>query len=215
VTEPELRRRFYGLWRRLRLDRKRRMEAFDRLFFLYSEPHRHYHVLAHVADCLHEFRVRGRRYAANPDYVEMAIWYHDAVYNPKASDNEARSADLMVNTLGEAGASHTLVIRQCIEATRHREEPSGPDEAVMVDVDLSVLGRPPDEFDRYERAIRAEFAWIPEDLFRRERAKILRRFLARTRTGYLYRTPSFRRKYETQARENLARSLVRLERRTA
>jgi predicted metal-dependent HD superfamily phosphohydrolase len=77
-----------------------------------------------------------------------------------------------------------------------------------VDIDLSILGGPPDEFDAYERAIRHEYAHVPGEAFASGRARILRGFLAR---GWIYATELFRERYETAARENLRRSLARLE----
>src|SRR4051794_22476684 len=67
--------------------------VFDRLVAAYSEPHRHYHNLEHIAEML---RVVDRlsKFAADPDAVRLAVWFHDAVYDPRAKDNEKLSAIL-------------------------------------------------------------------------------------------------------------------------
>ena len=88
-------------------------------------------------------------------------------------------------------------------AKHHRA--STPDEALLVDVDLAIRGRPEARFDLYERQIREEYAWVPEDVFRQKRGEILRGFLGRPS---IYQTEAFRAKYEAQARRNLARSLT-------
>jgi predicted metal-dependent HD superfamily phosphohydrolase len=98
-------------------------------------------------------------------------------------------------------------VRQLILATRHDAAPVSPDAALVVDVDLAILGAPADRFDEYEQQVRQEYAWVPGFLFRRKRRQILEAFLARP---YLFHTPSFRTSYEDQARANLERAIERL-----
>jgi predicted metal-dependent HD superfamily phosphohydrolase len=186
-----------ALWRRV--GRKEDGEATHRdLVRRHSEPHRAYHTLAHIEHCLDEFETV-RAAARDPDAVELALWFHDAVYRPRAGDNEARSADL-VRPISARAAELVL-------ATRHAAPPEDPDAELVVDVDLAILGQPADRFDRYEVEIRKEFAWVPGFLFRRKRAAVLRSFLDRPS---IYRTPWFRGRYETAARLNLERSLAKL-----
>ena len=75
---------------------------YETLTHRYSEPHRHYHTRRHIADCLAEFDVV-RFNASRPEAVEFALWFHDAVYNPKATDNEEQSAALAKVFLEAAG----------------------------------------------------------------------------------------------------------------
>jgi len=163
----------------------------------YAEPHRHYHTLEHIEHCLAEFDPRQAR---EPEAVETAIWFHDAIYDTHRSDNEERSAAWLLELMPERKTAAAM-----IRVTKdHR--PSTPDEALLVDVDLAILGQPPEAFDRYERQIREEYAWVPGFLFRRKRAAILRGFLERP---FIYGTEPFRAKYEGRARENLTRSLTK------
>jgi len=99
------------------------------------------------------------------------------------------------------------VARELILATKHDAIPDGIDAKVLIDVDLSILGRSPDVFDEYERKIRKEYLWIPEYQFRKRRGAILHTFLDR---DPVYLTDFFRKKYESKARENLQRSIEAL-----
>lgn len=186
-----------GLWRRLKPDGDG-SAVFHDLVRRYSEPHRAYHTLAHIEHCLDEFEPV-RATARDPDAVELALWFHDAVYRPRATDNEARSADL-VRPISERAVPLIL-------ATRHAAPPEDPDAELIVDVDLAILGQPADRFDRYEAEIQIEYSWVPGFLFRRKRAALLRSFLERTS---IFRTPHFRARYEVTARSNLERSLAKL-----
>jgi predicted metal-dependent HD superfamily phosphohydrolase len=94
-----------------------------------------------------------------------------------------------------------------ILATAHSAEPDSADEALLLDIDLSVLGADPDVFDAYDSAIRKEYEWVPEPDYRKARARVLESFLQRER---IYRTWPYRERYESAARKNLSRALARL-----
>jgi predicted metal-dependent HD superfamily phosphohydrolase len=85
--------------------------------------------------------------------------------------------------------------------------PATPDQCWLVDIDLSILGAVPARFDEYERQVRDEYAFVPEELFRRKRAEVLAGFVARAR---IYSTPFFRDRLEAPARANLGRSIAAL-----
>jgi predicted metal-dependent HD superfamily phosphohydrolase len=182
---------------------------FEQLTALYNEPHRHYHNALHIADCLAEFD-RAHHLASNPVAVEFAIWFHDARYEPRASDNEERSADLATDWLSRQGASDVLAdaVRRLVLATKAHDTGVCPDAPLMVDVDLSILGAAPDRFWEYERQIRAEYAWVDDRVFAVKRAEILESFLTRPR---IYSTRDFFDRLETRARANLAASICRLQ----
>jgi predicted metal-dependent HD superfamily phosphohydrolase len=194
------------LWRPTDLGRMR--PALDALLAAYSDPRRHYHNLRHIVDCQREFEPM-REACERPDAVAAALLYHDVVYDPARGDNEERSAEVAAEALRGAGRPpgwiHT--VRELILATRHTAPPATPDAAVVVDIDLSILGQPPDRFDEYERAIRLEYAHVPDAAFAAGRAKVLRQFLDR---ATVYATDHFRSRYEQPARRNLQFSLARL-----
>jgi len=181
---------------------------YEDLVTRYGEPHRAYHTLVHIAQCLQEFE-SARFLAADPIAVELALWYHDVVYDPRARDNEEQSALQAIaiarharlgNQIGQAAADF-------IRATVHGQLPLGTDAQLVADVDLAILGQSEAAFDAYERAVRQEYAWVPDDAFGAGRRRILEGLLARP---VLYGTDWFRTRYETAARRNLARSIRQL-----
>jgi predicted metal-dependent HD superfamily phosphohydrolase len=137
------------------------------------------------------------------------MWFHDAVYNVKASDNEARSAEWARVALSGAGVSPDCVDRVCqhIMATLHSALPEPGDQTLLVDVDLSILGAPRARFLAYEEQVRAEYSWVPEPIFREKRSIVLSGFLDRP---VIYGTPRLRASLESSARANLAWSIMQL-----
>jgi predicted metal-dependent HD superfamily phosphohydrolase len=173
----------------------------------YGEPHRAYHTMDHVAFCL-GLLDGVRDLATRPNEVEMALWFHDVVYDPHAHDNETRSAALARETcrMFKLPGPFGKRVHHLIAATRHRVTPTDADARLVVDIDLAVLGQPPEVFDDYERRIRREYATVEEGTFWLARVAVLREFLARPR---LYATAHFHDLYEGQARSNLSRSIGR------
>ena len=173
---------------------------------MYSTPPRAYHNLDHIRGCLSHFDT-ARHLADHPRQIEAAIWFHDCIYDPKAHDNEARSADVAERMLGELGFARDFIdeSKRLILATTHSAAPADNDTALLVDIDLAILGAESSEFDRYERAIRQEYAHVPDRDFALGRSAILRKFLKRPS---IYTTEDFRSRFENRARENLARSVA-------
>jgi predicted metal-dependent HD superfamily phosphohydrolase len=174
----------------------------------YNERHRRYHNLDHVAHCLSEFDL-AHHLSQKPDAIEVAIFFHDAIYDPRAKDNEQRSADMACEVLSAAGLDHEFTGRIAILTldTKHMGAVTTSDGQLLVDVDLAILGQARERFAEYERQIRAEYAWVPEADFKSGRAAILQRFLDRPA---IYGTEFFRSRYEETARSNLRWSADRL-----
>ncbi|HJQ40267.1 MAG TPA: N-methyl-D-aspartate receptor NMDAR2C subunit [Thermoanaerobaculia bacterium] len=193
--------RFAALWRALELPEPPGL--FDRLRASYAEPHRAYHTAQHIDECLAQLELV-REQCERPAEVELALWFHDAIYDTRAHDNEPRSADWAARELASAGASSGVIdtVRSLILITRHNAIPATRDEQLLSDIDLSILGAPRARFDEYEAQVRREYAWVPDDVFQRERGKILQSFLARPS---IYATEFFRARLEETARENLTR----------
>jgi predicted metal-dependent HD superfamily phosphohydrolase len=145
-------------------------------------------------------------YAVHLNEVRWALLFHDAIYDPQRQDNEARSADWACRVMEELNRSEEekARVRAMILATAPPNEPRTPDELLLVDIDLAILGSDEATFDRYDRAIREEYAWVPEELYRETRAEVLGSFLKRDR---VYRTAPFRERYEEAARRNVQRIL--------
>jgi predicted metal-dependent HD superfamily phosphohydrolase len=163
----------------------------------YGEPHRRYHTWSHVLACL-DARERIAPFA--PLEVDVALWFHDAIYDPRAHDNEERSADLMLEELGDSAKPAVPLVL----ATKHAVTPDTEEARIVVDADLSILGADVETFDTYERAVREEYAFVPDDAFRVGRAHVLKSFLDRPT---IFSTQAARDLWESMARENMARSL--------
>lgn len=206
-SEAELRTAFQALVARLGFA-PRSGALWSDLRARYAEPHRAYHTMPHIAECLaHLERVRASAHDA--DLVEFALWAHDVIYDPKRDDNERRSAEWARRALLDGGCKSEFALRahSLVVATSHDAVPADEDAQLLCDVDLAVLGASRARFDEYEAQIRAEYAWVPEPLFRSRRADVIARFLAR---ASIYTTPHFRQTFETAARSNLQRSLEAL-----
>ena len=174
----------------------------------YGEPHRHYHTLEHVDACLTwlDWMAGTAERAAE---VELALWFHDTVYHPGRPDNEQASAALALNLLGAMGIPTAALdrIAQHIEATDHHR-PVDADDALVVDIDLSVLGTDPLVYDEFERRVRQEYALVPIDIYRRGRSRVLAGFLERPR---IYQTVVIHELLEARARANLQRAVKGLD----
>jgi predicted metal-dependent HD superfamily phosphohydrolase len=181
---------------------------FAQLASQYSEPHRFYHTFQHLREC---FSVLGpaSHLTHHLAQVQLALWFHDAIYDTRANDNEEQSAHWAEQSLiGEAVESDVAAeVRKLVLATKHNVVPQGEDAKLVVDIDLSILAAAEPRFAEYERQIRQEYDWVPEDVFRRRRADILGSLLNRSS---LYSTPWFASRLEEQARKNLSRSLKEL-----
>jgi predicted metal-dependent HD superfamily phosphohydrolase len=150
-------------------------------------------------------------HADDPDAVRLAAWFHDAVYRPDRSENEERSAALATLALRAAGAPEELtaeVARLVRLTTSHAPEPGDRNGEVLCDADLAVLGGTPEQYAAYTTAVRAEYDFVPEELFRASRAAILRQLLE---LPALYRTSAARERFDAAARANLAAELTALE----
>lgn len=174
----------------------------------YSSPVRAYHNLEHVAFCLEQFELL-RSLATHAKAVELAIWFHDSIYDTRSNENEEKSDEFAQQVIEDMGLEDSLckLVSGLILVTKHDIEPKNTNEKIILDVDLAILGQGSEEFDAYEVAVREEYAWVAEQTYRSKRAEVLRGFLERKS---IFSTPVFIRKYEEAARENLANSIRRL-----
>ncbi len=175
----------------------------------YNEAHRHYHNAAHIVACIGELHGIGASLAdEHRGALELALFFHDVLYEPQRRDNEEASAAFAQHFLvGLIDPAFSAQVARLVRITDHHHPPTAPDEALIVDVDLSILGRPRAEFSVYEQAIRAEYEHVPDEAFRNGRAKLLEEFLARPR---IYSTAPFFEQYEGPARVNLEWSVAQL-----
>ena len=174
----------------------------------YSEGHRHYHTLDHIAACL-RWLDQVRNHLDDSRTVELALWFHDLVYNPRRQDNESISAEYAVSTLSLLKESRAVrdAVKDLILVTRHPSHPVTPDQSWMVDIDLAILGAAAERYDTYAQQVRQEYIHVPEPAFRMGRKAVLQSFLAEPS---LFHTDFFRTRLEAQARDNIARELANL-----
>ncbi|HTH80710.1 MAG TPA: N-methyl-D-aspartate receptor NMDAR2C subunit [Ramlibacter sp.] len=179
-----------------------------RLVACWSEKHRYYHTLQHLRECFEQFDA-ARADAARPAEIAVAIWFHDAFYEPRRDDNEERSAVWARQAASDAGIAQATAQRlyDLVLATKHDAMPDDPDARVLVDIDLSILGAPDERFDESDVQVRREYAHVPEAEWKIGRKRVLKSFLDRPR---LYGTERFYGQLEVQARKNLQRALDRL-----
>jgi len=183
-------------------------DVFADLVAAYSEPHRHYHTAAHIQDCLAQLD-EAASLTETPEEIELALWFHDAIYKPTSSKNELESAEWARAFLEAVGATEDRCARVYghVMATKHDARPPDKDAMFVVDIDLSILGRGPDEYDRFEENVRKEYKWVPWPIYRRKRSEILESFLDKPK---IYSTEHFRSGHEEQARQNLRSAIERL-----
>ena len=177
-------------------------ELFDALAGCYSGPGRFYHNLHHVAEVLRLLGSVGVR-PPQDEAVCFAAWFHDAVYDTRRDDNEEKSAELAAGWLAQLRVPAEIVgsVRQMILATkRHEAGKLSAEAALFLDSDLAILGAPEEIYLQYRAAIRKEYAWVEDAIYRRERRRILENFIARER---LYFTDELCACFEAQARRNL------------
>jgi predicted metal-dependent HD superfamily phosphohydrolase len=176
----------------------------------YAEPHRRYHTRRHIEQCLALLDQVPDLMDSERQVLTWAIWWHDAIYDPKASDNEARSADLAKVQLRDLDASihaREEVARLIRLTAGHGVEDEDRLGEILVSIDLAILGATPEAYDAYARAVREEYAHLSDDTWRRGRAKVLQNFLD---TTVIYPDASLRDRFEAPARANLAREIAAL-----
>ncbi len=183
--------------------------TFAELVARYSEPHRKYHTLEHLQECIGCFEAVSDL-AERPAEVEAALWFHDAIYNLGQADNEEQSATWARLALSSAGVPDDVAARveKLVLATKHTATmPASQDEQLLVDIDLSILGAGEDRFAQYEVQIRGEYSFVAEPLFRQKRRAILLAFLDRP---FIYSTAHFRAALEAKARLNLSNAMAKI-----
>jgi predicted metal-dependent HD superfamily phosphohydrolase len=204
---PNMTARWHGLTAPLLADVARREAVFQELAAAYQGSDRHYHTLQHLDNLL-------TCLAAAPLHdavvVQLAVWFHDVVYQSLRSDNEARSADRARAFLQETSLEPARQQRVAflIERTADHTQPQPSDDADLLwflDADLSILGAPEEAYWEYARQVRREYRLVPDLLYRPGRRQVLAKMLA---APTLFRTPTLHAELEGPARRNLAAEIA-------
>ncbi|MEB3291872.1 MAG: hypothetical protein VKJ24_01805 [Synechococcales bacterium] len=193
------------------------MATYQTIAHHYLHPDRAYHNLTHVAEVLQAIaqfsqpsdRSQLQDAHANAEIdaaLLFAVWFHDVIYDSKANDNEEKSAILAETVLTSLSISKTIVqtVQDLVLATKRHCANGNPLAEVLLDADLAILGQSPDRYQAYARAIRQEYAWVPDDAYGQGRGQVLQGFLQRDR---LYYTAIAYQLYEQPARNNLLAEL--------
>lgn len=183
----------------------------------YDDAARPYHNLTHLNDVLVKLDwakehvaldhidtdTRARMFAR----IELALFYHDVIYDAKAKDNEAQSRDLFLQHAANFGMEphDREAIARLIDITAKHTTATALDEQILCDCDLAILGADRETFDRYDRNIRIEYAHIPAAIWNVRRPGVLQHFLDQPR---LYKTDAFHDRYDAQARDNLRHAIA-------
>lgn len=222
MPRAQLAERFSALWQRLGADDGADVAAAGaRLLDLYVAPHRAYHNLTHLEDVLAKLDWAQSTMMMNGelsgldgaerrrlfDTIELALFYHDAIYDAQAKDNEAQSRERMKRDAATFGidAGYIEDAARLIDTTAHHASAARFDEKIMSDCDLAILGADEASFKRYDDGIRAEYAHVPAPLYAAGRAKVLQGFLD---MPHIFKTRAFADVFDAPARRNLGGALA-------
>ena len=186
-------------------------EAFDDVVGRHRAPQRQYHGVRHVTWTVRHVReLAAIVTVADEAAVIAAAFFHDAVYDVTADDNEGRSAALAERVLGGLGwsADRCSRVAELVRATAGHAPTEDPEEAVLLDADLAVLGSEPAAYEAYVTGVRAEYGALDDEQWRTGRGAVLRRLLGRQP---LFSTEAGRSRWERRARANMAAELASLE----
>jgi len=192
-----------------RVDPALAQELFAEITRRYSEPGRFYHTLTHIGHVLQTIETLDH-YLENSGPVRLAAWYHDAIYDTHAGDNEEKSAGVAESHLNKLKVPAGVVAetaRLILMTKRHQAPPDDRAAQVFLDADLAILGAPPAQYREYAAAIRQEYGWVEETVYRTKRRKVLESFLERP---HLFVTTELFERLETMARLNIAAEIETL-----
>lgn len=179
--------------------------VFRTLEQLYRGTDRHYHNMGHIQDMLVKLS-SVRHLAEYPDRIQLAIWFHDAVYDSHRQDNEVKSAVMWTSKMSPFLSAEVLQWgRRAILATIDHLPNSDPDIQLLLDLDLSRLGAPWEVFESDREAIRKEYAHVDEETFQKKTALFFRGLLKRPT---LYGTEYWHNLLDKEARKNMERVIA-------
>lgn len=184
------------------------LHTYQQLINAYSEKHRAYHSISHVNSCIDALD-SCELTLERVHELEVAFWFHDAIYKVFSKTNEEDSAAWAVRFLEKNGVEQPVVSRvnRYILDTKHNVIANTLEARVVVDIDLAILGSEPSVYDGFEQAIAREYRVVPSLIFRKKRKLVLETFVQRET---IYQTEYYRARYEAQARLNLAKAIEQL-----
>jgi len=191
-------------------DEPARDAAFKSIVQRYSAENRAYHNLSHIKALIYLYDEFNRHFSDDNNAILFAIWFHDIIYDTRRNDNEDCSAEFARDALDTLGVPAAIVweVDLMIRATKHHSsEHLSADGELFLDLDISILGAPPEVYHEYSDAIRREYDWVAWSIYRQARSEILRNFLERKR---IFFTDQMDARFGHQARRNLEQELKEL-----
>ncbi len=173
------------LWKSLtnsyKVNEKISEEVFAKILQNYQEFHRYYHNLEHISELLC-WSQKFENKLNNSETVQFSIWFHDIIYKSHRKDNEVRSADFAKLQLKKMQIPKKIIKMVCeyILATKSHQAPNDIDLQYFLDFDLAILGASPLKYEKYQKAVRKEYSFVPDFLYRKARKKVLQNFLGRS-----------------------------------
>ncbi len=174
----------------------------------YIEGSRHYHTLHHVLQCLDTLKEYPKPIPYHSE-IELALWYHYAIYDPQKRDNEEQSGRLLKQDLEKADLPTSSIQKayELVIATDHKRPANDEAEAIIADVDMAILSYPQEQYTTYSEQIRKEYSCFDDNTFSEGRKTFLKHFLAKQS---IYQTPFYHSQFEAKARTNMERELKQL-----
>jgi len=201
-----LQQKFFNLIEKYSANQQFNEECWLEIEASYSHKSRHYHNLKHLEAMFFELENSNLK-VHHLDTLQFSIFYHDIVYNSLKSDNEHQSALLFYKRISNTAFPYLEECKTQIELTKAHLKSDDYNTNILMDLDLSILGKSSNEYQTYRENIRKEYHIFPNFLYRLGRKKVLKSLLSQ---DAIYKTEFFQQKYESQARINLKRELSEL-----
>ncbi len=182
-------------------------ECWEEINDRYSAPSRYYHNLEHLRNMFVELDKVASK-VLDLDTLLFAVFYHDIIYKFTKNNNEHKSALLFVKRISETTFRNLSACRAQIEATKEHKPSTDNDTNILLDLDLSILGKSPQQYKTYSENIRKEYQIYPDFIYNKGRKEVLKKIL---KQDSIFKTEFFKQHYENQARKNLNNELNQLE----
>ena len=202
-SNDDMKNQFLQLFSNYSTQKQYALECWQEIEQHYSSFGRYYHTLEHLEMMFKELN-SVQSHIQNVDSIRFSIYYHDIIYNPLRKNNEERSALVLEKRLTKTSFNRIKVSMAQILATKQHNHSSDADTNYLLDMDLSILGKPTNEYEEYTKLVRKEYFMYPDFLYRKGRRKVLNYFLNKP---LIFKTDVLNNKYESQARVNLRKEL--------
>ena len=203
-----LRSNFFSIFQKYLIEESEINNLFEKIIKEYQSDDRFYHNSDHIYNFLNYLQ-QHKENIINWKVLNLAVWFHDVIYDPKEKDNEEKSAQYARIKLKELGIPEDVIIQveKFIKATKTHEATDNNDLEFFLDGDLAILGSDEAQYKTYAQKIRREYLWVPDEQYKLGRKKVLEKFLQRKN---IFFTQNACDQFEEKARQNLNREIEQL-----